>query len=388
MSSSPLLPLHVERGARTANAPGGETLLTYGDVPAEYRSAVEAALLLDRGGAGRVSVTGSDATDFLHRITANRVKGVEPGHGNANLLLDGKGKIQEVFDLARTADGFELTTPPDRAPSLIAALDMFLFVDDVQLTDHSDQHAPIDVIGPKADAVVAAALGLEAPALGALVDHAFLPATLGEAAVVVTRRAAVGCPGLRLSTHPDHAPALWDALVAAGAATGGLAIEDILRVEAVRARFGVDIDATVYPQEARLEAAFSLDKGCYIGQEVVAKIDTYGGLNKRLMVLAVDGDEPVRAGTRLERFDEARDEWRDLGIVTSWAYSFSLDRGAVLAYVKRRHQEPGTVFHLVPPGVEPAPDRSGLVTATVAELPLRAGSVLPPEEPDAGVAQA
>ena len=99
---------------------------------------------------------------------------------------------------------------------------------------------------------------------------------------------------------------------------------DILRVEACSAAFGVDIDDTVYPQEARLEQAFNLEKGCYIGQEVVAKIDTYGGLNKRL---------------------------------------------CALAYVKRRHQEPGTSFRLAAPGVTEdmlpvAPE------ATIVETPL------------------
>ncbi len=107
---------------------------------------------------------------------------------------------------------------------------------------------------------------------------------------------------------------------------------------------GVDIDENVYPQEAGLEGAFALDKGCYIGQEVVAKIDTYGGLNKRLLVLRVDHSDPVARGTRLMREDEG--ERRELGLVTSWAYSFALDGGLVLAYVKRRHQEPGTVFDL------------------------------------------
>ena len=76
----------------------------------------------------------------------------------------------------------------------------------------------------------------------------------------------------------------------------------------------------------------------------MAKIDTYGGLNKRLVALRISHDDPVARGTRLFRDDEG--EWRDLGVVTSWAYSFVLDTGLVLAYVKRRHQAPGTVFRV------------------------------------------
>ena len=145
----------------------------------------------------------------------------------------------------------------------------------------------------------------------------------------------------------------------AGATPVGLVARDILRCEAGVAAHGVDITDDVYPQEARLDHAFSLEKGCYIGQEVVAKIDTYGGLNKRLMALAVSHDDPVPAGTELARADE--DERRVLGLITSWAYSFVLDTGIVLAYVKRKHQDTGTTFAI----------GDSSATATIVDLPLR-----------------
>jgi folate-binding protein YgfZ len=107
---------------------------------------------------------------------------------------------------------------------------------------------------------------------------------------------------------------------------------------------GREVTDEIYPQEARLDDAFSLTKGCYIGQEVVAKIDTYGGLNKQLFRLKVSHDDPVASGTRLTR--ELEGEVRDLGVVTSWAYSFAADGGVVLGYVKRKHQDAGTVFQL------------------------------------------
>ena len=95
--------------------------------------------------------------------------------------------------------------------------------------------------------------------------------------------------------------------------------------DTVTAAVGRDVSEDVYPQEARLDDAFSLTKGCYIGQEVVAKIDTYGGLNKQLFRLRVSNDDPVPVGTRLVR--EIDGELRDLGVVTTWAYSFPEDAG-------------------------------------------------------------
>jgi folate-binding protein YgfZ len=194
-------------------------------------------------------------------------------------------------------------------------------------------------------------------------DHAHSRGSLDGHPVEVVTLAVAGSPGARLDAGPQGAEALWRALTAAGAQPAGLVVYDILRVEAGVAEPGLDIDENVYPQEARLEAAFSLDKGCYIGQEVVAKIDTYGGLNKRLTGLRVSHDDPVARGTPLLREDDGA--WRELGLVTSWAYSFALDTGLVLGYVKRRHQEPGTVFRL----------GDGPATATVVDLPVRPGVV-------------
>ncbi|MCB9913821.1 MAG: hypothetical protein H6828_01580 [Planctomycetes bacterium] len=161
----------------------------------------------------------------------------------------------------------------------------------------------------------------------------------------MTRLRALGVDALRLDAGPAGAPALWRALSAHARPTGRV-VADVLRVAEVAALPGEDVNDDIYPQEARLEDAFSLSKGCYIGQEVVAKIDTYGGLNKRLCALRVSHDDPVSAGTRLFRQDPESGEWRDLGVVTSWAYSFEDDTGRVLAYLKRRHQAPGTVFRL------------------------------------------
>ena len=133
-------------------------------------------------------------------------------------------------------------------------------------------------------------------------------------------------------------------LLDAGAAGGGLVAHDSLRADTVTGVFGRDITDDVYPQEARLDDAFSLTKGCYIWQEVVAKIDTYGGLNKQLFALRVASEDPIPPGTRLLRTVEG--EVRDLGLVTSWAWSFEHDTGLALGYVKKRHQEPGTTFDL------------------------------------------
>jgi folate-binding protein YgfZ len=344
--------LHRAAGARLAGDP--PQALSFGDVPAEYAAAREGVALFDRSDRGSVRAEGPEAAAFLHRLLANTVRTLVPGQGNRNLLLSSKGKVLFDVDLAVDERGVELSTPPGTAARLIAALETYHFSEKVRFEDRSEQVAPLELVGPRADAVARAVLGVEPPQA----EHAPRAATFEGQPASVVRLEVAGYDGLRLDAGPERAAALWRALVAAGARPAGRVVHDSLRAEACAAEFGVDVDDTIYPQEARLERAFSLDKGCYIGQEVVAKIDTYGGLNKRLCTLAVEGDDPVAPGTRLWREDDG--EWRDLGVVTTWAYSFARDGGVILAYLKRRHQDAGTRYRI---GYGPA-------TAVVIEIPL------------------
>jgi len=364
MKASILTDLHrAAEGGAELTAGDAPVLLTYGEVPDEYAAATSGCVVFDHTARGLLEVGGADARAFLHRLLANEVRSLEPGSGNRNLLLSSKGKVQFEFDLAVEEGMLRLSTPPGRAPQLLAALDTYLFAEQVELRDATEEHAPLNLCGPRCAAVARAVVGAVPER-----DHATIAGEFQGAPVRVTALVVAGSPGLRLDAGPELAPALWRALIAAGAAPAGLIAYDILRVEACAAEPGVDVDENVYPQEARLEDAFSLEKGCYIGQEVVAKIDTYGGLNKRLVALRVDHDDPVPRGTRL-LLDEDGEE-RDLGVVTSWAYSFALDAGLVLAYVKRRHQEPGTAFRL-------AGDRG---RATVVAAPVREATALGVQE--------
>jgi len=299
-------------------------------------------------------VRGKDAMDFLHRLLANHVKTLRPGRGNANLLLTPKGKVRFAFELLRLPEHFELSTSPGRAAELVAALEHFHFSERVELADTSAGHAPLELEGPTADALVVRLAGVELER----VPHAWRALSWRGAELALV---ALGPRAWRLDCGPERVLELWEALVAGGATPCGLVVRDSLRVEAGRSLAGLDVDENVYPQEAGLDDAFALDKGCYVGQEVVAKIDTYGGLNKRLLPLRIDHSDPVRRGAKLFRDEDG--ERRELGLVTSWAYSFALDTGLALAYVKRHHQAAGTTFEL-----------EGGGRGTIVEPPLGRGA--------------
>jgi aminomethyltransferase len=362
----PLLPRHRSRGARLSGSTP-PTVLAFGEVPEEYRAAREGAVLFDHSDRELVEAAGPDAAAFLHRLLANSVRTLEPGQGNRNLLLTGKGKVRFDFELAVESEAIRLSVASGAAAALVKALDTYHFAEKLTLKDTSDAHAPLSLCGPAAAETVERALGVPVPRD----DHRTVIADFRGSPARVTALPVAGSSGWRVDAGPGRLEELWDALVAAGAKPAGRIVYDILRVEAGAAEPGVDVDDNVYPQEARLERAFSLDKGCYVGQEVVAKIDTYGGLNKRMVALAMSHDDPVPRGARLYRNDAG--EWRDLGLVTSWAYSFVLDTGLVLAYVKRRHQAVGTTFRVGDPA-------QPLGEARIVALPVRPDALAPTGE--------
>jgi len=368
VNGTALTALHESAGARLAA--DARTVLTYGDVPAEYRAATESAVVFDATDRDALEVSGAEAGVFLNRLLANDVKQLASARSQRNLLLSAKGKILFDFEVARVGERYLLSLPPGTGAALWKALDTYLFAEKVRLTDVGAGHAPIEIAGPRAADVVRDAVGVDVARdeHGVPIERAVAQGTFADGPITIIELPVAGSPGFRVDAGPERASVLWRALIAAGARPAGVVVRDILRVEAGVASPGVDVDENVYPQEARAEAGFRLDKGCYIGQEVVAKIDTYGGLNKRLVCLKISHDDPIARGTRLCRLDDG--EWRDLGVVTSWAYSFVLDTGLVLAYVKRRHQKVGTEFRV----------GDGPATAVIVPMPVRSGAVPPTGE--------
>jgi len=354
VKESLFLDLYRSLGVRVAprpEAPESLAPLGFADIPAEYAAAREGCAFFDQTDRGSLRVSGADAQDFLHRMLSNHVRRLEVARGNRNLLLSPKGKVLFDLDLMVQEGSIALSTPPGRSEALRSALDHYLFQEQVSLSVEDETHAPLDVVGPRAPEVLEALLGARPTSMPR--------ARFEYGGVALAALPVFGSPGFRIEAEPGKTLEVRERLIALGALPAGLVVRDSLRVENGCALSGVDVDENVYPQEAGLEEVLADDKGCFVGQEVVAKIDTYGGLNKRLMALRVDHEEPVPRGTRL--LWEPSETGGDLGMVTTWAYSFALDSAMVLAYVKRRHQDPGTVFLL-------SGDRG---RATIVPLPVR-----------------
>ena len=172
----------------------------------------------------------------------------------------------------------------------------------------------------------------------------------------VMGQSETGGPGLQCWTMAFHGAALWRALVEAGARPVGARALAVLRIEAGIPWYGHDVDETVILPEARLDQLVSYNKGCYIGQEVVARVKYRGHVNRALSGLVLDGDRVPASGAKVLVED------KEIGRVTSAVRSIALGRPIALGYVRREHFAPGTAVTVV--------DGDATARARVAELPF------------------
>lgn len=309
-------------------------------VSADYRVITETVGLLDRSERGRLALTGSGALEFLAGQVTNDTMALGPGEGCYAAFLTHKGKMRG--DLRVLAADREVLLDCER-PVLQALFDMirtFKLGFDVELHKRTLERSLLSLVGPAAR-VAAGADGLPTS------EHTHVLADIAERPV----RLIATDVGVDVLCLPDHRDTVWAALVARGAVPVDEAAVETLRIERGRPRYGLDLDETVIPQEADLNArAVSFTKGCYVGQETVARLFYKGKPNRHLRGLRLS--EPVATGTPL-RLGE-----KEVGRVGS--VTVSPGHGPIALGIVRREAEPGAVLQA----------GSGGATATVGTLPF------------------
>ena len=347
-----LTELHRTEGARLRDSAGWWEPADYGDVAAEHRAVMTGGGLIDRCAVGKSTVTGRDRTAFLQGMLSNDVKGLKPGQGCPAAFLDAHGKVVSLLAVYVLEESILLELPPGSTEKFLQAIDKFLISEKAYFEAADEAFAVIAVQGPKAADV----LGLVTGASPDLASYAHTEVSVGGAPVRVINRTEAVTPGFHCWTSPDHAVRLWTALRDAGAVPVGAEAAEILRVEAGIARYGQDVDETVILPETRLDTLVSYTKGCYIGQETVARVKYRGHINRGLSGFVLEGDDVPSAGTPVLAGD------KEIGRVTSAVRSLALGKPVALGYVRREHFEPGSAVSLK------VSDR--LVNARVSALPF------------------
>jgi tRNA-modifying protein YgfZ len=291
---------------------------------AEYRVLTERCGLVDRSERGKLALTGPEAKAFLHGQVTNDVEGLAPGGGCYAAFLNHKGKMQGDLRILDLGDELLLDTERSALQALFNMIRRYKLGMDVELHKRTVEMGLLSLVGPDARRIADVA----AADLGAG-EHANARGTIGGRDVVL----AVTDTGVDVFCAAADTEAVRDALLAAGAVAVGEDAAEVVRIEHGRPRWGLELDESVIPQEAGLnERAVSFTKGCYVGQETVARLHYRGKPNRHLRGLRLA--EPVPFGTPL-RLGE-----REVGRVGSAAVSPSL--GPIALAILRREAEPGT----------------------------------------------
>lgn len=346
--------MHQSLGARFGQAGGLMVVDHYGDRAGEYAALRESVGLLDLSFRGRLCLTGADRQRFLNGQVTNNVKDLAPGRGCYAAILNHKGKMQGDLNIHALAGELLLDFEPGQTEAVTARLAKYIIADDVQIVNVAPHYGLLSLQGPKAaEALAACGLGVTPPAgefQSATVNHAAwgeicvvnLP-RVGAAALSPTGGEGAGGGGFDLFVPIQTLVQMWSQLLSAVARAGGRACGwqalETARIEAGIPRFGVDMDETNLAPEAGIEArAISYSKGCYTGQEVIARIRTYGQVTKSLKRLRLAGtaQELPRKGDQLIKDDKA------VGYVTSAVFSPGLQANVALGYVRRECNRAGT----------------------------------------------
>jgi folate-binding protein YgfZ len=295
----------------------------------EYSAIAFGVGLIDRSFLTKIRLVGADALDLLQRISTNDLGNLHPGFGVQTVLTTEKGKVIDLANVYRLRDSSIMVICHAPAERVVGWIQKFIIMEEAALTDVTSDLSLYSVFGPRAEKALAliGVNGRDSKAPGVVIE------TKTNGHELIIGEAEPMLPSLNILLPVSSAGCLWEEMVDRGAEISlvpcSLESLEIHRVEQGFPVYGKELTEEVNPLEARLEKFVSFTKGCYIGQEVIARLDTYKKLQKRLMgVVLVEGaGRPAPGALVLANGETA-------GRITSAVDSVLLGRKITLAYIR------------------------------------------------------
>jgi folate-binding protein YgfZ len=358
---SPLHEVHTQNGAQFEETDKYLQPASFGDVLREYAAVRErGAGLLDLTPRGRIKVTGSEAIQFLNGLITNDMKDLSENQWMPAAFPNVQGRLIASIRVIRLPDEdapvFILDTEAATHQAVFKLVERFTLAGDFRVTDLTDTTALISLQGKQANQIATRLLGSSVADLG---NKAACVVEWNGLNVSVLRATHTSADGFDLIIDAGKSTDLWNAFLKAGAWPVGLKALEMLRIEAGIARYGVDIDDTLVVSETNLDEAVSYTKGCYIGQEIIARIKYRGHVAKKLTGVMFEKATKVEPGGRLRSSDD-----KEAGRLTSVTYSPHLGRTVALGILKYQYLAAGTEVKL----------ESDEIIGVVTDLPFIKGT--------------
>jgi aminomethyltransferase len=359
MKKTTLYGIQASRGAMFEEFSGCAMPRSYGNVLDEYWAVRNDVGILDLSHRGKIVLRGKEHIKFLQGILSSDVKKLEQGNGQYATFLTPKGRIITDMRLYRRGDSVLVDLEPGLNEKVTELFLKYKISYKVDIEDVTEITSLISVHGPNAKKLVDKTLGKQIPDLK---EYNFITSEINNRELLIANINRTGELGFDLFVPPDGTDkTVWENLISRGqefnAKPVGLDALETLRIEAGIPRFGVDMNENTIPIEAGLWNALSFDKGCYVGQEVIARIKWRGHVNWHLTGLKIDGDDIPKQDSRIIRGE------REIGYITSSTFSPKLDKIIALGYIRREFDNPGARI-----SVKVESNRT--VSAEVSEIPF------------------
>ena len=310
----------------------------YSDFASEYEAATTTVGVHDASYMGRLKATGEDGLDLLNRLSTNKVVDLAAGEGAVTVLTTDRGRIIDVLGVVNQGDHVLLLTSPGRQQTVIEWLDKYTIMEDLTVEDVTSETAMLALVGPDSGKL------LELTSGGGSQDSITInPVRPGGFDALAVEQPLGVLPRYWLIAGPDAAGGLWRHLMERGAVPVGATAMDAVRVNFGVPEYGPELGEPYNPLEAGLIGSVDFAKGCYIGQEVIARLDSYKKVQKYLVSLGFQ-DASVSPGDALLL------DGQKVGEVTSVAPAPS---GGVLkgrGYVKTAAATAGARLEVSSPG--------------------------------------
>lgn len=339
MKQSRLHAQHVQLGATFEEVTGWEIPIHYGDIAAEHRAVREAVGIADLSHRGKLRVTGEDRVKWLQSIISNDILSLQPGQGRYSSFLTHKGKMLTYFRVYLQAEAIMVEDVGEIGETTFQAMRKFLlYGTKAKMENCTESWGLLLISGPKSAQVVQSAFGVDVADVHP-VD--FVTAQIGGHHALVLRTEETGEMDIEVLLPTESLLTAWTSVLQAGAKFGITAIgtqaREALRLEAGIPKAGPDLNEEIVPPEANLEGkAFSLSKGCYPGQEVVARMDTYGNVRRKLVGLIIRDSVVPLPGAKLYSGD------REVGWISSAVHSPQLNKVIAFGFPLRDFSTAGT----------------------------------------------
>ncbi len=362
MKKLPLHEVHKSLHANLGDSSGWLVPLNYGDELSEYKSVREGVGIIDLSSRGKLRLSGKDHIKFLQGMLSNDVVKLEEKKGMYATILNVKGRLISDMRVYRESESVLIDLEPVLNQKVLELLTKFRLSYKANIDDISQNTGLISIQGPQAIKLLELLIEEKPPQME---QYEFIQKeALGHLLTIVSVN-RTGEEGFDLYVSNDGLKDLWDALLmereGLNVSPIGYNALNMLRIEAGIPIYGVDMDESNIPIEAGLWDALDFEKGCYVGQEVVARIKWRGHVNWHLVGFESEGEVAPKVG------DEIFLDERKIGRITSSTLSPTFNKPLSLGYIRREHKDPGTKVLL-------NTDAGSGIRTEVKELPFYKGA--------------